>query len=62
MRSLVLARIGEVLIDVALRIDDGAVCVSFVADEIRGVGEAVEIELFEDHDSCPFVELEACSD
>ena len=40
---------GEVLIDVALRIDDGGFAGWFVADEVGGVGEAAEIELFEDH-------------
>ena len=39
----------EVLIDVALRIDDGGDAALLVADEIRRVGEAIEIKLMQDH-------------
>ena len=40
---------GDVLIDVALRIDDRGNAGLFVTDEVGGVGEAAEVELFEDH-------------
>src|SRR5690349_7564717 len=35
----------EVLIDVSLGVDDGGLAGCFVADEVRGVGEAAEVEL-----------------
>src|SRR4029079_7655341 len=43
----VLLRLGDVLIDVALRIDDRRLAVA--ADEIRRVREAAKVELFEEH-------------
>src|ERR1700736_3211656 len=42
-------REGQILIDVALRIYHGGDACLLVADEIRGVGEAVQIKLMEDH-------------
>jgi hypothetical protein len=47
--EFVLTGEGDVLIDVALRIDNGGMAGLFVTDEVRGVGEAAEIELLEDH-------------
>lgn len=44
---------GEVAIDVALGIDDGGDACGIVGDEVRGVSEAVEIELVEDHGGPP---------
>jgi hypothetical protein len=41
----------EVLIDVALRIDDGSRPGLFVADQVRRMREAIQIKLFEDHGS-----------
>jgi hypothetical protein len=39
----------KILIDVPLRIDDcGDVC-RFIADEIRRVGEAIQVELLDEH-------------
>ena len=38
----------EILLHVALRIDDGGGPADAVTDEIRGMGEAVEVELLED--------------
>ena len=49
----VLAREREVLLDVALRIDDGGHAGVLVADEIRRVRETVQIELLEDHAAAP---------
>ena len=40
---------GDVLIDVALRIDDGRGAGRLVADEVRRVRQAIEIELMQDH-------------
>jgi hypothetical protein len=39
----------EVLIDVALRIDDRGSAGGFIADDVRSVRQAVQIELFENH-------------
>jgi hypothetical protein len=39
----------QVLFDVALRVDDGRRARLLVADEIRRVREAIQVELFEDH-------------
>ena len=47
-RQAMLVGEGEVLIDVSLRIDDGGGAILLIADEIRGVGQAGKIELFED--------------
>ena len=44
-RQAMLAGDGEVLLDVALRIDDGGGFCVFVADEIRRMREAVQVEL-----------------
>ncbi len=41
----------DVLLDVALRVDDDGRVAGFVADEIGGVREAAEVVLFEDHRS-----------
>src|SRR5262249_21161101 len=40
---------GQVLIDVALRGDDGCGAGLLVADQVRRVREAIQIELVEDH-------------
>src|SRR5207248_4149129 len=45
----VLAGEREVLVDVALRIDDGCDLRLLVGDEVRRVRKAVQIELLEDH-------------
>ena len=47
--QVVLGREGEILIDVALRIDDGCGVRAGVADEVRGVRQAIQIELLQDH-------------
>jgi hypothetical protein len=39
----------EVLLDVALRVDDNRGVTGFVAEEIGGVREAAEVVLLEDH-------------
>ena len=39
----------QVLLDVALRIDDRGGAGGLVADQVRGMGQAVQIELVEDH-------------
>ena len=50
---------GEVLIDVALRVDDGRRVRLLVADEIRRVCEAIQIELLQDHRTAlPWVTVE----
>jgi len=41
--------IVEILLDVPLRIDDGRLATLLVGDQIRGVGEAAEVVLLEDH-------------
>jgi hypothetical protein len=41
---------GNVLIDVALRIDHGRHARLFISDQVRRVGETIEIELFQDHE------------
>ena len=45
----VLRREREVLLDVALRVDDRRSLRLLVADQIGRVREAIQIELFEDH-------------
>ena len=45
----VLARKRQVLIDVALRVDDRRAARLLVADDVRRVRETVQIELLEDH-------------
>jgi hypothetical protein len=45
----VLSRKRQVLVDVALRVDDSGQPGLFVADEIRRMRETVEIELLEKH-------------
>jgi hypothetical protein len=47
--QIVLCGEGQVTIDVALGIDHGGDARLFVADEVGGVGQAVQIELMEDH-------------
>ena len=47
--QVVLGREGEILIDVALRIDDGCGVRSGVADEVRSVRQAIQIKLLQDH-------------
>ena len=49
----VLLRIRDVLLDVALRVDDGGHPGVLVTNEIRRVGETVEIELPENHATAP---------
>ena len=41
--------IGQVLLDVALRIDDDGGRTSLVSEQVRGVGQAAEIVLFQYH-------------
>jgi hypothetical protein len=43
----------QVLIDIALRIDDSGGAGVFVADEIRRVGETIKIKLAQNHGSSP---------
>ena len=45
----VLRRIVEVGVDVALRIDDGGGAARLIADQVRRVGEAIQVVLLEDH-------------
>src|SRR5579872_2534995 len=54
--EVVLGGEGDVLVDVALGVDDGAFAGLFVADEVGGVGQAGEVELFEDHADSSSVE------
>ena len=42
-------RVFEILFDVALRIDDDSDAGLFVADEVRGVRQATQIVLFQQH-------------
>ncbi len=49
----VLGRESEILIDVALRIDDGSRAGAGVADEVRGVRQAIQIKLLQDHQVPP---------
>ncbi len=51
--QLVLAREGEILLDIALRVHHDRLVGVFVAHEVRGVREAIEVELFEDHGIAP---------
>lgn len=39
----------EIAVHLTLRIDDGRDAVLAVADDLGGMGEAIEIKLFEDH-------------
>ena len=39
----------EVLLDVALRVDDDGGAAGFVAEEVGGVGETAQVVLFQDH-------------
>ena len=47
--QVVLAGEGQVLLDVALRIDDDRHAGGLVADDVGGVRETVQVELLEDH-------------
>jgi hypothetical protein len=47
--QVVFARERQILIDVALRVDDGSNLRAFVADEIRRVRQAVQVELMQNH-------------
>jgi hypothetical protein len=47
--QIVLGGERQVLIDVALRVDDGRDMRLFVADQIRRVREAIQVELLQDH-------------
>src|SRR5580658_5060324 len=47
--QIVFGREGEIAIDIALGINDGGYVGLPIADEVRGVGKAVQIELVEDH-------------
>src|SRR5436190_16857394 len=40
---------GQILPDVALRVDDSGAARRFVADEIRGVRKTIQIKLVQDH-------------
>jgi hypothetical protein len=44
---------GNVLIRVALRVNDGGRACSFVSNNVGGVCQARQIELFEDHAAAP---------
>jgi hypothetical protein len=44
---------GEILIGIALRINDGCRARLFVSDEIGGVSQARQIELFQNHAAPP---------
>jgi hypothetical protein len=45
----VFRRIRQVTIYVALGVDNGGNAGGFVADEVRGVGEAIQVELLKNH-------------
>ncbi len=47
--QVVLGREGEILIDVALRIDHGCRARAGVADQVRGVCQAIQVKLLQDH-------------
>jgi hypothetical protein len=47
----------QILRNVALRIDDGRDAGFFIADKVRSMGEAIEIELFEDQASPPSLQV-----
>ncbi len=52
--------VGEVLVDVALRVDDDGRGSGFVADEVRSVRETAEVILFENQERLLFLdELDA---
>ena len=55
-REAVFGGEGDVLVDVALRIDDGGGGGLFVADQVRRVGQTRQIKLFEDHRLPPMAE------
>ena len=42
-------RVGEVLVDVTLRVDDDGPTRGLVAHEVRGVGETFQVVLLKDH-------------
>ena len=44
-----LVSVVEILLDVALRVDDDGGVAGFVAEQVGGVGEAAKIVLFQDH-------------
>jgi hypothetical protein len=44
---------GNVLIRVALRVNDGGRACSFVSDNVGGVRQARQVELFENHAAAP---------
>ena len=50
-REVVVAGKRQVLIDVALRVDNRGRLRRFVADQVRRVRQAVEIELMQEHES-----------
>ena len=54
--KMVLRREGEVLLDVALRIDDRCSMGFFVADQVGSVSQAIQIKLFEDQGQ-PFAQV-----
>src|ERR1700675_3595711 len=43
--------IGDILMYIALRIDDDGCAALFIAKQVRGMGEAAEVILFQDHGS-----------
>src|ERR1017187_8188168 len=43
--------VGQILLDVALRVDDDGSRTGLVSEQIGGVGEAAEVILFQDHRS-----------
>ena len=48
-RQPVLGGVGEVLGDVAARVDNDCAAGGFVADQVRRVGQALDVVLLEDH-------------
>ena len=48
-REAVSFSIGEVLVDIALWIDDHSVASRFIGDEVARVGQTVEVVLLEEH-------------
>ncbi len=42
-------RVGQVLLDVALRVDDDSGRTGLISDQIRSVGKAAQIVLFQNH-------------
>ena len=43
--------VGQILLDVALGVDDDGGRTGFVSEQVRGVGQATQVVLFQDHGS-----------